>query len=514
MGACARWSRAVGGWLVISILVLTAVAGEAAELTAGTAKAVITPDLDTSRALVTGGMSDGLDHDIYARALVLNDGTKRLVIVTYDLNCLDVATPILRVRCRDELGIDPAYLVLLATHNHEAPIQIAPTNFDYGRWLADRIFDLIKEAIGKEQGPARLLFGYGYGYFLANVGNVPADYEIQLLKVMRGDEVVAMLFNQPTHPLQGSETKIGVGHPGYALDEVEKRVPGALAMYADAFGANQGTVEGLLAPLETVQSVGKRLADCVLEIAEGPLQDVTGPISSRLEVISLPLAPPISYEEARKLAEKIPRDIGFVPCPNPDRGTNWIRSLLKHHEEKIPFPTTTTDRVCTDDGFLVREYETPREFPCRYEETIVSTIGPMVFVAMQGEVCAPIGMQIKDAFRRYDIPIMVFAYMGEHNLYIPTRELVRVGAYQARVIQTQYGSPVGWAPEVEEEMVAGVIRMIGSMLPESRLAGWQRPLAMTCPDCGAPFMAEVFRDGQLVLRCGLPGCSFEEAVGD
>jgi hypothetical protein len=332
--------------------------------------------------------------------------------------------------------------------------------------------------------------------------------------VMRGNEVVAMLFNQPTHPLQGSQTKIGVGHPGYAVDEVERRVPGALAMYADACGANQGAVEGLLAPLETVQSVGKRLADCVLKISEGALQNVTGPISSRLEVISLPLAPPISYEEAKKLAEKIPRDIGFVPCPHPERGTNWIRSLLQHYEEKIPFPTRTTNRVCTDDGFFVREYETPREFPCRYEETIVSSIGPMVFVAMQGEVCAPIGMQIKDAFRRYEIPIMVFAYMGEHNLYIPTRELVRVGAYQARVIQTQYGSPVGWAPEVEEEMVAGVLRMVGSMLPEERLAGWQRPVAMTCPKCGAPFVAEVFRDGRLVLRCGLPGCSFEETVGD
>ena len=506
-----RYLIVLVAWFFLSVTISTSPAVEAAELKAGTAKAVITPGLDKPRVLVTGGLSDGLDHDIYARALVLNDGTKRLIIVTYDLNCLDVATPILRERCRDELGIDPAYLVLLATHNHEAPIQIARDNFDYGRWLADRIFDLIKEAMATERGPVQLLFGYGYGYFLANVGNTPTDYEVQLLKVMHGDKVVAILFNQPTHPLQASSTKIDVGHPGYAVADVERRVPGALALYADACGANQGTIEGLLAPLETVQSVGRRLADVVLEISERPMQDVTGPISSKLEVISLPLAPPISYEEAKKLAEGIPRDIGFVPCPHRDRGTNWIRSLLKHYEEGIPFPTRTTDRVCTDDGFLVSEYETPREFPCRYEETIVSTIGPMVFVAMQGEVCAPIGMQIKDAFRRYDIPIMVFAYMGEHNLYIPTRELVRVGAYQARVIQTQYASPVGWAPEVEEEMVAGVIRMIGSILPESRLAQWERPTAMTCPNCGAPFVAQVFRDGQLVLRCRQPGCSFEKS---
>jgi hypothetical protein len=67
-------------------------------------------------------------------------------------------------------------------------------------------------------------------------------------------------------------------------------------------------------------------------------------------------------------------------------------------------------------------------------------------------------MRIKDAFRR-EIPIMVFAYMGEQNLYIPTRELVRQKAYQGIVIQTQFASPVGWAPEVEDEMVDGVIKL-------------------------------------------------------
>jgi len=54
--------------------------------------------------------------------------------------------------------------------------------------------------------------------------------------------------------------------------------------------------------------------------------------------------------------------------------------------------------------------------------------------------------------------------MGEHNLYIPTRELVRLKAYQGIVIQIQYASPVGWAPEVEDEMVNGVIRMVRSIL--------------------------------------------------
>ena len=81
----------------------------AAMMKAGAAKVAITPGAASLKELTTvmGTKATQIDHDIYARALVLNDGTSRLAIVTYDLNCLDVATPILRVRCRDRVE-DPA----------------------------------------------------------------------------------------------------------------------------------------------------------------------------------------------------------------------------------------------------------------------------------------------------------------------------------------------------------------------------------------------------------------------
>jgi len=444
--------------------VVCAVPASGVELQAGTAKVVITPDLSGPELIgVMGKPLEGVNHDIYARALTLFDGEERLVVVTYDLNCLDVATPILRQRCRDELGLDVAQLVLLATHNHAAPIQIVPGNFAYGRWLAERIFGLIEEAIASEHGPAQVHFGFGHGYFLKAVGNAPIDFEIQVLKVTRGDDVAAVLFNHPTHPLQASETKIGVGHPGYAMDAIEAALPGALALYADACGGNQFTEKGMSASMEEVQTMGQRLAQEVLGIVGAPMQDVTGPIRSSFEVISLPLAKPLPRKEAVKLARHYPADIGYVPYPHKDRKSNWVRALVKHYEEDIPFPKETGEWVCTDDAFWVPELDEPRAFPCRYEETIVATIGPLAFVAMQGEVCAPIGMRIKDEFR-CERPIMVGAYMSEHNLYIPTRELVRLKLYQAKVIQTQYASPVEWAPTVEDKMVAGVVQMVRDLV--------------------------------------------------
>ena len=437
--------------------------GEAVVMKAGVAKMVITPKNWKELTTVMGTKATHKDHDLYARALALSDGRNRLVVVTYDLNCLDVATPILRKRCRDELRLPPSHLILLGTHNHAAPIQIVPGNFAYGRWLADQLFALVSEAVAKEQGPVVVSVGSGYGYFIRTVGNAPADCEIQLLKVAHKGRTLALLFNHPTHPLQSSTTRIDVGHPGYAVDFVEQAVPGAMALYADACGGNQFPDRGTImsGTPRQVEELGRELGETVLKIAAGPMTDVTGPITAKLEILSLPLAAPLSYDEAKKLAqrEKVPLNIGLVPYPHRDRKSNWIRELLRHYEQKIPFPTRTTDRVCTDDAFLVQKLDDNREYPCKYEEVIVATIGPLCFIAMQGEVCAPIGMRIKDALRRR-APLFVCAYMGEHNLYIPTRELVRLDAYQAQVIRIQYASPVGWAPEVEDEMVQGVLKVV------------------------------------------------------
>jgi hypothetical protein len=477
--------------LLLSLTVLSPISAHAVEIKAGVAKAVITPDKPL--VITNGPVATGKLTDIHARALVLNDGQGRLVIITYDLNCLDRATAPLRQRVHDELGIDPARLILLATHNHNGPIQITPGNFEYGDWLADRLFDLVKEAIASEQGPVKLQFGSGNGYFIQNMRRSPIDYEIQVLKVMAGDRPVALLFNQATHPFQASRSKYGAGHPGYAMDEIERKIPGVQAMYADACGGNQFPVRprgvedlpdllrGARVSDEVMEKAAKAYAgevvEVVLDIADGPLVDVTGPITSKMEVLSLPLAPPISREEALELAKKFPENVGLVHYPDPDghRETNWVRMLLYWYEKGLPFPTTTADMVCTDDTFLIHKsdkellekyaYSLPDKFRCEYEEVIVSKIGPMAFVAMQGEVCAPIGARIKDAFRRH-MPIMVFGYMGEHNLYIPTRELVRQKAYQGIVIQIQYASPVGWAPEVEDEMVDGVIRLVKSVFDQ------------------------------------------------
>jgi hypothetical protein len=260
------------------------------------------------------------------------------------------------------------------------------------------------------------------------------------------------------------------------MDELENHYPGMLALYADACGGNQ-SIAGITSvkntdPLERAKSFGHILAQHVIRIMEAPMADVTGPIQAKLKSISLPLAPPIRYEEVLELANKFPENVGFVPRGELE-ASNWVRMMLRYYEKNLPFPKRTDEMICTYDAYLINKSDSEllkkyssslsKDYPNQFEQVIVARIGKMAFVAMQGEVCAPIGMRIKDAFRR-DMPIMVSAYMGEQNLYIPTRERVRKQVYQGVVIQTQFASPVGWALEVEDEIAHGVINMINSVM--------------------------------------------------
>jgi hypothetical protein len=378
----------------------------------GTARVDVTPD--RPRLCASGDKPDPprAYAPLISRCMTLFDGSRRMAVVNYPFNCLDVATPILRERCERELGIGPEYLVLLATHNHQGPIQIVRENFDYGRELAEKIFAAIQRSIKKEEGPADLLFGNGYGYFTRSQLSYPPDYEIQLLKVVIGSRTVALFFNHPTHPQLGPRNMYGASHPAFAMDEIEAKIPGSTAIYADACGGNQYTFapEGS-DPLASCKSRGHELAEAVLKIGGGALQEVTGPIDSRLKVLDLPLAEPVPYKRALELAEGVPLDCGFKAFPDPVRDTNWIRALIKHYKEGIPFPTKISDYVCTDEEFLVPKLEQPRKYPCRFEEVLGASVGKLTLLAIQGEPLAQIGMRIKEVLRQRG-PAMVFGYFG------------------------------------------------------------------------------------------------------
>jgi hypothetical protein len=247
------------------------------------------------------------------------------------------------------------------------------------------------------------------------------------------------------------------------MEELEAKYPGAVAIYADACGGNQYTLapEGTTDFLAACKARGHELAQAAAAVAEGRLQDVTGPIESRMQLVDLPLSDPLPYKEALDLARNVPMDIGLKAFPDPRRDTNWIRGLVQHYKDGVPFPKRISEYICTDEEFLVKQLDTPRKYPCRFVEVLGAQIGRLTFLAIQGEPLAQIGMRIKEVLRQRG-PAMVFGYFAEHNLYIPTRENVRLDLYQSQALRVQYTCPVGWSLEVEDEILKGALAVVGA----------------------------------------------------
>jgi hypothetical protein len=102
-------------WLCCSV-------GQAA-LRGGCAKINITPPLGTTLIGSRGQPSDSVMDDLYAKALVLNDGSNTVVVISVDLlyTSLEEITEPVRAIVQEKLGIPRQNIMVCATHTHSGP---------------------------------------------------------------------------------------------------------------------------------------------------------------------------------------------------------------------------------------------------------------------------------------------------------------------------------------------------------------------------------------------------------
>jgi hypothetical protein len=221
-------------------------------LLAGTGKTIITPRIG---ALLADYMevSERIHDDLWARALVLDDGTRRLALCSVELLWLG-HTMVASIQ-RDvaaQTGLLPEEVVIFCTHTHAGPL---PHHDVWERPLATLIAEAIVEAWAARQ-PAAVGFGFGqlFGYNINRRWlNRPADHSVGVMRVDSADgKPLAVLTNYACHAVV-----MGVGNraisgdfPGYASRQLEAAL-GVTALYSQG-GA------GDVNPL--TESVRQRLA--------------------------------------------------------------------------------------------------------------------------------------------------------------------------------------------------------------------------------------------------------------
>jgi neutral ceramidase len=94
-----------------------------AALKGGCAKVNITPPLGITLIGSKGQPSDSIRDDLYAKAIILNDGTNTVAIVSADLlyTPLEDITGPVRAIVREKIGIAEQNVMVCATHTHSGP---------------------------------------------------------------------------------------------------------------------------------------------------------------------------------------------------------------------------------------------------------------------------------------------------------------------------------------------------------------------------------------------------------
>jgi hypothetical protein len=231
----------------------------------------VTPQVEKKKPVYLAGFgrdrkATGVDDPLYARAIVLHDGKKKIAMVCADVVGLFHATA-LRVRAKLP-GFD--YVLVSSTHNHEGPdtmglwgpsLLVSGIDKDYLSELEQAIVRAVKKADAASR-PAS-----------ARVGTIKAPELLQdtRLPIVKHDELVALLFRDPgtakprglvlqwnCHPetLGSNNSKISSDFVGPAVSRLQKQF-GCPVVYLT------GTVGGMMTTLHLPvrDKAGKLLAE-------------------------------------------------------------------------------------------------------------------------------------------------------------------------------------------------------------------------------------------------------------
>jgi hypothetical protein len=347
-------------------------------------------------------LSVGTLDPLYAEALVIQAGDKKLAIVGLDLGRSPAEASLQRIRQRikSEAGVE--YSLIAGSHTHHGPVLELTDEagkgkgrFDaalrYYREMEDSIVAAIVEANSK-LAPARMAAGSiqleGFNRNRHTKQAVkPSDRD---LAVMRLDDAsgkpIAILVNFTAHPtmISGTTLRFSADYAGAMKAEVEKAT-GARVIFMQGAAGDQS----VNAQNRDYQAFGKALAREVIKLAST--------LSPR-EVSS----PSLEVKEDR-----------FKFSSRNDLSNPFVRGLY----EKAFFPE------------LIPNYVDEYADGVRPRLTVALLNGEIALVGVSGEFFSSHSIRLKERARVKQL--FFFGYCNGYHQYFPTIEAVAEGGYGA-----------------------------------------------------------------------------------
>ncbi len=467
-GSPNRNVRMPQGRILLSLLTVVFCAGAAAEPSssewqAGVATIAVTPEQSMWMAGYAARTkpSEGKIHDLHAKALVLADAQgHRLAIVTLDLIGIDRA---LRDWVAQEVaqryGIEPASLLINASHTHSGPV-LRETRYSiygdsfygltpeqtkqchaYSEQLRGRLVDLVGLAL-KELAPARLTYTHARAGFAMNRRlkvkddyrnspnpDGPVDHDVPVLRVESPDgKLRALLFGYACHATTLSFYQFCGDYPGFAQYYLEEAHPGTTALFMAGCGGDQNPYPRRKEHgLQLCQQHGRTLANAVDAALEGPPRPVRGPLKTALEEVTLDFATPPSratLQEQVKSSNKYER-----------RHAEFLLKQLEHE-----------GKITSTYPYLVQAI--------RFGDDLM-------IVALAGEVVIDYALRLKSELT--DTPLWVAGYSNDVFGYLPSRRVLQEGGYEGGGAMRYTPLPGPFAPSVEDRVIKTARKLVDAV---------------------------------------------------
>lgn len=417
---------------------------------AGVAKLTITP----KEPLWLAGYgsrthpSDGTLHDLWAKALVLEDANgKKAVLVTTDLVGIPKAiSDEIRGQLQKLYGLSKAQIILNSSHTHSGPVMenalsdIYPLDAEqkqrvtnYSRQFEKGVVELVGKAL-KSMEPVEIFSQNGVTRFQVNRRNNqeaslnrqtelkgPNDPAVPVLKVVDAKgKLKAVAFGYACHPTVLDLYKWSGDYPGFAQIELEKAYPGTVALFFQGTGADQNPLPRRTIPL--AQQYGRELAAAVDRVLQEDMRKLSPELSTAYAEPELAIATPDSQEKLEKMAAQQP--VNYQ--------TRWADRILAKMKagEKLP---------------------TSYPFPIQ-----VWKLGEQPIMTFGGETVVHYSNEMKRLFGQ---DLFVMGYSNDVMSYIPSSVILQEGGYEGGMAHVVYGLPAKWGADTESIIINAMTQL-------------------------------------------------------
>jgi hypothetical protein len=332
-----------------------------------------------------------------------------------------------------------------ASHTHTGPeTQSAPHVFSldkkelekidrYAKKLEDQLVNLVAEAL-KNLKPATLFSENGVSRFQVNRRNNsenrldlqtelkgPNDFAVPVIKVMDAKgKIMAIAFGYACHNTVLGTYDWSGDYAGFAQIELEKKYPGATALFFQGAGADQNPL-----PRKTV-ALAMQYGETLAASVNGVLKEQMKPLSPNLKLSYSEID--LKFEKASPTAQ----ELKFIISDSSD-----TPAYLKANAKVLLSKLEKGEKLMTSYPYPVQVWQ----------------IGEQALITLGGEVLVGYAIELKKIFGKN---IFVFGYSNDVMAYIPTSTVWKEGGYEAT------RSPIfttPWASDIEDVIIKEVKRL-------------------------------------------------------